>query len=79
MKILFVPSFYAHILSSFLILVSVILLYKNYSKIMNLEPYQLIMIILVFSISIGIHSISHLGLEKLYDFNPINDFIKILI
>jgi len=79
MKILFVPSFYAHILSSFLLLVSVILLYKNYSKIMNLEPIQLIMIILVFSISIGIHSISHLGFEKLYDFNPINDFIKIFI
>jgi len=79
MKILFVPSFYAHILSSFLLLVSVILLYKNYSKIMNLEPIQLIMIILVFSISIGIHSICHLGFEKLYDFNPINDFIKIFI
>jgi hypothetical protein len=45
-------------------------LYNNYSKIRNLDPYSLIILTLLFSISIGIHGLSHLGLEKFYKYNP---------
>lgn len=66
------PSFYAHIMNGLLLLIAVILLCKNYLKISNLEPYKLIILTLGFSLVFGIHGLSHLGLEKFYNFNPIH-------
>ena len=34
------PSFYAHVINGLLLLLAVILLLKNYTKIVNLEPYK---------------------------------------
>ena len=70
-NIYFVPSFYAHTINGLLLLISIIILYKNYSKIKVLEPYKLVILTLVFSIAVGIHGLSHLGLEKKYHYNPI--------
>jgi len=67
-----IPSFYAHVINGILIFIAIIVLYKNYSKISRLEPYKLIILILVFSIGIGLHGLSHQGLEKNYKFNPLN-------
>lgn len=66
------PSFYAHIINGIFLLVAFIILYKHYSQIKKLEPYKTIIIALLFSLSIGIHGLSHLGLEKIYHYNPIN-------
>ena len=63
-KIYSQPSFYGHIINGILLFIAVILLYKNYSNIIHLEPYKLISLMLLLSISVGIHSLSHLGLEK---------------
>jgi hypothetical protein len=41
---------------------------KNYSKISNLEPYKLICLTLLLSLTVGIHGLSHLGLETKYNF-----------
>jgi hypothetical protein len=65
------PSFYAHIINGLLMLFAFILLYKNYSKISNLEPYKLLILTLILSICIGVHGLSHLGLEYIYNFNPL--------
>lgn len=65
------PSFYAHIMNGFVLLVAFVLLYTNYSKLVRLEPYKLICLTLLLSMSIGIHGLSHLGLEKGYGYNPI--------
>ena len=65
-----IPSFYAHIINTVLIIFAIIILYKNYSKISRLEPYKLLILILLFTLVIGVHGISHLGLEKIYGFNP---------
>ena len=70
-NIYFVPSFYAHVLNGLLLLLAVILLLKNYTKIVNLEPYKKIILTLFFSICIGIHGLSHLGLEMNYNYNPL--------
>jgi len=64
------PSVYAHIINGLLLLLAFILLYKNYSNIRNLSPYKLIIIVLMFSIGVGIHGLSHLGLEENYGYNP---------
>jgi hypothetical protein len=45
-----------------------VILYKNYAKISNLEPYKLICLTLLFSLTVGIHGLSHLGLETKYNF-----------
>ena len=65
------PSFYAHIINGLLMLMAFILLYKNYSKITNLEPYKLIVLTLILSICIGVHGLLHLGLETIYNYNPL--------
>ena len=67
----YAPSFYAHIINGLLMLFAFILLYKNYSKIKNLEPYKLIILILILSICVGVHGLSHAGLESIYNYNPL--------
>jgi hypothetical protein len=67
----FNPSFYSHILNGFLFLIAVGLLIKNYSNVKKSEPYKLIVLSLLFSLAIGIHGLSHLGLEKIYNYNPV--------
>ena len=70
------PSFYAHVINGLLMLMAFILLYKNYSKISNLEPYKLVVLTLIFSICVGVHGLSHLGLESIYNYNPIASYLK---
>jgi len=72
-NIYFTPSFYAHIANGILLLLAIILLCQNYSKIKKVDPYKLVILVLLFSISIGIHGLSHLGLEKIYNYNPLNE------
>ena len=66
------PSFYIHIINGVLLFIVFILLCTYYSKIIHLEPYKLMSLMLLLSISIGIHGLSHLGLEKGYGYNPIS-------
>jgi len=65
------PSVYAHIINGLFLLLAFIMLYKNYNKLRNLEPYKKIILTLFFSIGVGIHGLSHLGLEKFYNYNPL--------
>ena len=66
-----IPSLYAHIINGILLLVAIIILFKNYSSIKNMEKYKVITLILLFSIAVGVHGLSHLGLEKGYGYNPL--------
>ena len=50
-----IPSFYAHILNGLLLLIAFIMLYRNYSKLTNLEPFKLIVLTLLFSLGVGVH------------------------
>lgn len=45
-------------------MVIALVIYKNYASIRIHTPYQLVILALLISITIGIHGISHLGLEK---------------
>jgi uncharacterized membrane protein len=64
------PSLYAHVINGILLLIAIIIFVLNFSKIIKLGPYKLIVLYLLFSVVIGIHGISHLGLEKGYGYNP---------
>jgi predicted membrane protein len=59
-------------LNGLLIFLAIILVIMNYSRIKNLNFAKIITLLLLFSMSIGIHGLSHLGLEKLYDYDPLH-------
>ena len=63
------PSFYAHVMNALLMLLAIMLVVKHYRA---LRPYEVIAIALLFSIGFGVHGLSHLGLETVYQFNPLN-------
>ena len=66
------PSFYAHVINGILMLIAIILLYRNYYSVKRLEPYKQILLVLLFSMAIGIHGLTHLGLETVYGYNPLH-------
>ena len=68
------PSFYAHVLNGLFLLFAIILVIMNMTELKRLKPSKMIVIVLLFSLVFGIHSLTHLGLEKVYGFNPINRF-----
>jgi ABC-type polysaccharide/polyol phosphate export permease len=65
------PSFYAHMLNAFVMIFAIGILYVHFAVFKKMDPYRLIMLALLFSIVFGIHALSHLGLEKVYNFNPL--------
>lgn len=65
------PSFYACILNGLLLLLALFLLYSNYSEVKSFDLYKIMMLILIFSLAIGIHGLMHLGLEVYYKYNPL--------
>ena len=71
------PSFYLHQMNAFLILVSLFLLFTNYSKIKKIEPYQSVVLLLLFSLAVGVHGLSHLGAEYIYGYNPIRNMLLV--
>jgi len=56
-------------------LLAVVLLYSNYPRVKGLEPYKQITLALLFAMAIGIHGLSHLGLEYVYGFNPMQPVV----
>jgi hypothetical protein len=65
------PSFYSHVLNGILILIIIIMIIQNYSTLNKLDIYKKVKLLILFSILIGIHSLSHLGLESVYQWNPL--------
>ena len=68
------PSILAHTLSGAFMLIAFFYLLCCYSKLRTLDLYQTLMLSLLFSVAIGVHGISHLGLEKEYGYNPVYVF-----
>ena len=66
----FHPSIIAHTLNGAFFLVAVILSLVYYKSLTSLDSYRFILLILAFGIIVGIHGLSHLGLEYAYGYNP---------
>ncbi len=62
------PSVYAHILNGLLLFAGVVYLFISRSR----DSYQILVLILLFSMAVGIHGISHMGLEYVYGYNPLS-------
>ena len=66
------PSFLAHIGNALLLLIAALLFFQNYTTIKKATPSMLIGLALLASIAVGVHGLSHLGLERIYSFNPLS-------
>jgi hypothetical protein len=66
------PSIYAHTLNGALLLVAAYLTFLHFSSVKRLDPFRLIVLTLALSVAVGVHGLSHLGLENLYSYNPIH-------
>ena len=66
------PSFYAHILGGAFLFASLFFTFMYSDKLMKLQPHVKLVIALLFSISAGVHGISHMGMEQYYNYNPFN-------
>jgi hypothetical protein len=64
-----VPSVYAHILNGLLLFAGVVYVVLN---VRARDPYQILVLILLFSMAAGIHGLSHMGLEYIYGYNPLS-------
>jgi len=64
------PSFYSLVFTGFLILSIFIIIIFNIKRLKNLSPETLIKIISLLGIFVGIHGLQHLGLEVVYNYNP---------
>jgi DMSO/TMAO reductase YedYZ heme-binding membrane subunit len=63
------PSFLAHIGNALFLLLAAFLFFKNYASIKKTNGLILVALTLLASIAIGIHGLSHLGLEQRYNYN----------
>ena len=62
------PSILAHVANALFVILALAYGYVSFSKLRSLDPYRILIVLLLFSIAIGIHGISHLGLEKEYQY-----------
>jgi hypothetical protein len=66
------PSFYSLPITGILLFVSLLLIFQHSLKVgSSMSTYQLVNLLLLFSVAIGIHGLLHLGLEYVYNFNPL--------
>ena len=65
------PSILAHTANGALFILAIILIFIYYSSI---NKPSAIIIVLLFSIAVGIHGLSHLGLEYVYGYSPYKIF-----
>lgn len=71
------PSLISHIFNGVLLFTGLIFIVLNFSKIRSFETYRILIILLIASIAIGVHGISHLLLEKTYGYNPLDIYRQV--
>ena len=62
------PSILAHVFNGIVLLIAIVLFFRYYTKMDN---NKIVCTTLLLSIAIGIHGLSHLGLEMHYGYNPL--------
>ena len=69
---MYYPSIIAHILNGLLLFTAVVYVLFNFQNAQSLDTYNVLIVILLFSIAMGVHGLSHLFLEKEYNYVPFN-------
>ena len=66
------PSILAHTFSGGLMLIALYIAVSSFRVLRSLDTYRILVLVLLFSAVVGIHGISHLGLERAYGYSPLN-------
>ena len=66
------PSVMAHVIGGVLMFFSFVYMLASFYKINALDMYRFLILIILFSIGIMLHGVSHLLLEREYKYNPLN-------
>lgn len=66
------PSVLAHMLNGFLLMLAFVAVVLYFSKLRTLDAYHVVVLVLLSSVAVGVHGLSHLGLERSYHYNPLN-------
>ena len=74
LKFFTLPSVMAHTLNGGLLMIALVLAVINYRVIRSLPVLQMITLLLILSIAVGVHGLSHSGLETAYGYNPLRLF-----
>lgn len=69
-KLVKVPSVMAHTLNGGLLVLGLALVALNFNTLSRLPPLQLVTLVLILSIAVGVHALSHVGVESTYGYNP---------
>lgn len=64
------PSLNSLFVTGFLLLLTVILIIRNFKELTKMSLYNKITLLCVLTIAIGSHGLIHLGVEQQYNFNP---------
>lgn len=73
-KVFTIPSVMTHMLNGGLLLLALVLAVINYRVVIRLPVLQMITLVLILSIAVGVHGLSHAGLESAYGYNPLKIF-----
>jgi hypothetical protein len=71
------PSYFAQVANGLLIFVFLYILFSNYRVFLKTNYITQLQIIGILAILIGVHGILHVGLEQLYQYNPLLFFVNI--
>lgn len=67
------PSIMAHVLNGLLLLITLWFSLYHYHTLVNLDVYQKLVLLSLLTLIIGLHGLSHLGLEQVYRLNPLTN------
>lgn len=70
------PSILSHIFGGAILLIIFATTIVYYSRLLNLDIYRGLVLLSLFSIVITLHGISHVGLEKEYNYIPFYSWNK---
>ncbi len=69
-------SFYSHLIHIIFVVLALFFVVSNYSYLQKMIPEKKINTLLLFSIAVGVHGLSHIGLESVYNYNPISFIVR---
>jgi len=69
---MFYPSIMAHMMNGLFLLVALVFVIYSYTKLRSLDSYHILVLILLASVAVGVHGLSHAALERQYRYAPFN-------
>lgn len=71
-SVLSVPSGMALVFTGLAVGITMLYIFMNYKELRQLRSAQLIQLGVLIAILVGVHGLLHLGMEKVYGYNPIS-------